>query len=85
MKTMEIDNLDDYKDHIYRLLNIFEDFEDALQSGTTNDQVLDFIREDLCEVYETLNCLREDIEKVSFPKKSYAKNQEMSRDKIVAF
>lgn len=49
-------------------LIFFEDFEDALQSGTTNDQVLDFIREDLCEVYETLNCLREDIEKVSFPK-----------------
>ena len=82
---MEIDNLDDYKDHIYRLLNIFEDFEDALQSGTTNEQVLDFIREDLCEVYETFNFLREDIGKISLPKKPYAKKQETFKEKIVAF
>ena len=85
MKTMEIDSLDDYKDHIYRLLNIFEDFEDALEGGTTNEQVLDFIREDLCEVYERFNCLREDIEKVSIPKKPYAKKQEIFRDKMVVF
>ena len=35
MKTMKIDDFNDYSDRIYRLLNIFEDFEDALQCGTT--------------------------------------------------
>ena len=30
MKTTEIDDLNDYSNHIYRLLIIFEDFEDAL-------------------------------------------------------
>ena len=48
------------------------------------EQVLDFIREDLCEVYETFNCLREDIKKISLPKKPYAKKK-VFKEKLVAF
>ena len=40
MKTMKIDDFNDYSDRIYRLLNIFEDFEDALQCETTKNTSL---------------------------------------------
>ena len=40
MKTMKIDGFNDYSNRIYRLLNIFEDFEDALQCGMTKSTSL---------------------------------------------
>ena len=33
MKTMGIDDIGEYKENLYRVLNIFTDFEDAPQNG----------------------------------------------------
>ena len=46
---------------------------------------MNFIREDLCGLYDTLNKLREDIEKVLVPKKPFSRKQELFHDKMVAF
>ena len=85
MKIMGIDDIDEYKEGLYRLLNIFTDFEDALQYGQPSEEVIDFIRElDLCDTYDNFNSMREDIEKVSLPRKSFPKKQELFRNKMVA-
>lgn len=73
MKTMGIDDINEYKESLYRQLNILTDFEDALQTGIPNEQVLDFLREDLGNTYDTFSDLREDIENVSLPKKTFHK------------
>ena len=68
MKTMGIDDIGEYKENLYQLLNIFTHFEDAPQNGEPNEEVINFIREDLSSVYNTLGSLKEDIEKVSLSK-----------------
>ena len=70
LKTMGIDDIGEYKENFYRLLNNFTDFEDALQNGEPNEEVINFIGEDLSSVYNTFSCLKEDIEKVSLSKKT---------------
>ena len=43
MKIMSIDDIDEYKEGLYRLLNIFTAFEDALQYGQPSEEVINFI------------------------------------------
>ena len=85
MKTMSIDDNSVYKESLYCLLNNFTDFEDAVQDGEPREEVINFIREDLCNVYDTFNSLREDIDKISVPKKPFSRKQELFRDKTIAF
>lgn len=78
MKKMEIDNLDDYTVILYRLLNIFEEFEDVLQSGKMTKTVMDSLRGDLdlAATYEIFELLRGDIENIYVPKRSFAKKKQ---------
>ena len=85
MKKMEIENLEDYRYIIYRLLNIFEELEEAFESRTMTDTVMDFLRGDLSEAYETFEHLREDIEKIQVPKKPFARKTEIFKEKMLAF
>ena len=71
MRTMSIDDICEYKDILYQLLNIFSDFEEALQDDEASEELMNFIREDFCGLYDTLNKLREDVEKVLVPKKPF--------------
>ena len=82
---MSIDDVDEYKENLYRFLNIFIDFEDALQHGNATEEVMDFIREDLCGAYDTFSSLRQDIEKISLPKRPFSRKQELFHEKMVAF
>ena len=59
MKSMEIDNIEEYKQNLYRLLNILADFEDALEHGQRNEEVLDFITEDLGDAYNAFSALEQ--------------------------
>ena len=59
MKSMEIDNIEEYKQNLYRLLNILADFEDALPHGQRNKEVLDFIREGLGDAYNAFSALEQ--------------------------
>ena len=85
MKDMSIDDINEYKENLHRLLNIFSDFEGALQNGEPNEEVINFTREDLCGAYDTFNSLREDIEKISLPKKPFLRKQEIFCEKMIAF
>ena len=85
LKTMSIDDIGDYKESLYRLLNIFTDFEVALQDGEPSEEVINVIREDLCSVYDTFNSLREDIEKIPLPKKPISDKQDFFHEKMIAF
>ena len=85
IKTMSIDDVDEYKENLYWFLNILIDFEDALQHGNATEEVMDFIREDLCGAYDTFSSLRQAIEKISLPKRPFSRKQELFHEKIVAF
>ena len=85
MKKMEIENLEDYRYIIYRLLNVFEELEEAFESRTMTDTVMDFLRGDLSEAYETFEHLRENIEKIQVPEKPFAKKTEIFKEKMLAF
>ena len=89
MKNMEIDNLDnlDYTVILYRLLNIFEEFEDAFESGKMTEIVMDFLRGDLnlAATYEIFELLRVDIENINVPKKPFATNTEIFKENMTAF
>ena len=82
---MSIDDVDEYKENLYRFLNILIDFEDALQHGNATEEVMDFIREDLCGAYDTFSSLRQAIQKISPPKRPFSRKQELFHEKIVAF
>ena len=56
-----------------------------MQDGVINDEIRDFLLEDLGNNYETFSELRSDIEKIVVPKLSrFSKNYNFS-DKIIAF
>ena len=50
MKAIGIDDIGEYKENLYELLNIFTDFEDVLQNEEPNEKVINFIREDLSSI-----------------------------------
>lgn len=84
MKKMEIENFDNYSDIICRMINLFEDFESALEIHDPNENVLEFMREDL-QMYETFQSIRENIEKINIPKRPYSKKNLFFRDKMLLF
>ena len=84
MKKMEIENFDNYSDIICRMINLFEDFESALEIHDPNENVLEFMREDL-QMYETFQSIRENIEKINIPKRPYSKKTLFFRDKMLLF
>ena len=83
MKKMEISNIEDYKEILFRLLNIHHHFEEALQDGACNDEVRDFMVDNLNDMYDNFADLRTDIEKVNIPKKPFARKP--FPEKIIAF
>lgn len=85
MKSTNILEIDEYKEILYRIINIFHDFEVALQDGVLNDEVRYFMMEDLSDDYETFQDIQADIEKVSIPKKPFSNKQQFFVDKMIAF
>lgn len=81
---MKIDEIEDYKDQMYKILNMFKETEEALETHNPSKTILDFLREDLC-AFETFESIRKDIEKIDVPKKPYAKKNEIFNDKMVVF
>lgn len=83
---MNISCIEDYKDILFRLLNIHHSFETALQDGVINDEIRDFMVEDLGE---TFSDLRKDIEKTVVPKKPFSNRfptfSKLFSDKVITF
>ena len=82
---MNISCIEDYKDILFRLLNIHHPFEKALQDDVINDEIRDFMVEDLSDTYETFSSLRRDIEKIVVPKNPFSNRFQLLSDKVVAF
>ena len=49
MKSMDIFDIENYKEVFYRLLNMYNHFEVVLQEGFVNDKLREFMTEDLCD------------------------------------
>ena len=82
MKKMEIDNIEDYKAIILRLLNLVEEFEKYLQNEKVIDNITNFLRDRLLEdTYESISMIREDIEKIKIPKKPFDKKTRFLKTK----
>lgn len=63
---MKIDEIEDYKDQMYKILNMFKEIEEALETHNSSKTILDFLREDL-GAFETFESIRKDIEKIDVP------------------
>lgn len=81
---MKMDEIENYKDQMYKILYMFKEFEEALETHDPSKTILDFFREDLC-AYETIESIRKDIEKIDVPKKPYSKKNVIFNDKMVVF
>lgn len=79
-----MDEIENYKDQMYKILYMFKEFEEALETHDPSKTILDFFREDLC-AYETIESIRKDIEKIDVPKKPYSKKNVIFNDKMVVF
>ena len=85
MKSMDILDIENYKEIFYLLLDIYHHFEVALQDGFINDEIREFMAENLCDTYETFQELRQDIKKIVVPKKPFCHKNNNFSDKIIAF
>ena len=85
MKSMEILDIENYNEILYRILDLHHHFETALQDGVINDEIRDFMLEDLCDTYETFSELRQDIKKIVVPKKHFSHKSHNFSEKIIAF
>lgn len=70
---MDIFDVENYKKVLHRLIHLHSHFETALQDGVINDEIRDFMLEDLNDCYETFPELRRDIERIVVPKKTICK------------
>lgn len=64
---MGIFDVEDYKDILNRLVDLHSHFETALQDSVINDEIRDFMLEDLSNSYEMFEELRKDIVHISVP------------------
>ena len=85
MKSMEIPDIENYQEILYRIVDLHQHFETDLQDGVINDEIRDYMLEDLGDVYETFSGLRKDIEKIVVPKKHFFHKSHNSSEKIIAF
>ena len=53
MKSMKIFDLESYKEILYRLLDLHDHFETALQDGVVENEIRDFMLEDLYYIEHT--------------------------------
>ena len=67
MQSMGIFDVEDYKDILNRLVDLHSHFETALQDSVINDEIRDFMLEDLSNSYEMFEELRKDIVHISVP------------------
>ena len=84
MKQMGIDNFSADKDNLARFLDIMNDFEEALQYGEPNDDVINFINFEQFFAYHTFADIKENVDKISLSKKPFSKKQYNFTEKAIA-
>ena len=81
---MGIGNIDNYHQVITRFLNLYPDFEKALEGDDFSEDVAYFVREYLEDIYPTLNNIKEAIDDIP-PKKQNNKKNSNSYQEILKF
>lgn len=85
MKSMDILDIENYKEIFYCLFDVYHHFEVALQDGFINEEIKKFMTEDLSYTYETFQELRQEIEKIVVPKRIFSHKNNNFSDKIITF
>ena len=71
LKEMKIDNIEEYYQIIDRLVELFPEVENALDTGNMSKEFKNFLLEDLDDQYPTLREMRDDIHHIVLPKKPF--------------
>ena len=85
MKSMDILDIENYKEIFYCLFDVYHHSEVALQDGFINEEIKKFMTEDLSYTYETFQELRQEIEKIVVPKRIFSHKNNNFSDKIITF
>ena len=85
MKSMDILDIENYKEMFYCLFDVYHHFEVALQDGFINEEIKKIMTEDLSYTYKTFQELRQDIEKIVVPKRIFSHENNNFSDKIITF
>ena len=82
---MGIGNIDDYHQVITRFLNLYPDFEKALEGDDFSEDVAYFVREYLEDIYPTLDDIKEAIDDIPPKKQNNKKNPQLLSENIKIF
>ena len=85
LKEMEIDNIKEYYQIIDRLVELFPEVENALDTGDMSEEFKNFMLEDFDDQYATLREMKDDIHHIVLPKKPFCVNKFDLSDKIISF
>ena len=80
---MKIYNINDFYDIFDRLINLYNDFELALDGGPETSEFTDFFENELENSHSTVEELKEVIDAIVVKKKTFAKVD--FADKIISF
>ena len=83
LKKIRIYNISDFYDIFDRLINLYNDFELALDCGLETSEFTDFFENELENFYSTVEGLKEAIDAIVVKKKTFAKVD--FADKIISF
>ena len=82
---MNIKEEQDYKEVLYRLIDLYSAFETCLQEKVICKEVQAFMLEDPGNNYESFEELKLDIEQVQVPNKPFSSKKILYSEKIIAF
>ena len=85
LKQMNIENQKNYDEILWKLIEFYSLFENALQEGELCDEVRDFMLEDLNNCYSTFQDLREETDHISICKRRFASDKILFSEKMIAF
>ena len=80
ISSMEVSNIEDYEPILCHLLNIYDEFEAALQEHEISDEIREFVAD-----YETFQGLRDVVEAIPLRKRPFGSKSENFSNKIIAF
>ena len=83
LKKIKIYNISDFYDIFDRLINLYNDFELALDGGPETSEFTDFFENELENSHSTVEELKEVIDAIVVKKKTFAKVD--FADKIISF
>ena len=82
---MDIGEKESYREILYRLVDLYSQFEIALQDRIICDEIRNFLLEDLGNNYETFEELGKDIEHIQVPKRPFSSKKTLFSEKVITF